>query len=176
VFGSRVKPNHEIVHWCKPTLIDNLADRFYFLPSREQAATTFILDEMNTRTCIRVLLVDDHAVFRQTMRSQLASYSDLEVIGEASNGAEALEMVARLSPEVVLMDIHLGQITDGLGVTRALTNQYPRMAVLGLSWDTREYVATAMYQAGALDVLAKEESPDEVYKAIVRAVASMSDD
>jgi DNA-binding NarL/FixJ family response regulator len=131
---------------------------------------------MDTKSAIRVLLVDDHAVFRQTMRSELASYPDLEVIGEASNGAEAFELVARLSPTVVLMDIHLGRITDGLGATRVLTSQYPRMAVLGLSCDTREYVAAAMYQAGALEVLAKDESTHNVYRAILRAVASMSDE
>ncbi len=131
---------------------------------------------MNTRTCIRVLLVDDYAVFRQTMRSRLASYPDLEIIGEATNGAEAFEMVAWLRPAVVLMDVHLGRTMDGIAATRVLKSQYPGIAVLGLSCDIRDYVATAMCQAGAFDVLAKEQSADEVYGAILRAVVSMSDE
>ena len=110
------------------------------------------------------------------MRSQLASYRDLEVIGEVSNGAEAIELVGRLRPTVVLMDIHLGRMMDGIAATRVLATLYPDVAVLGLSWDTKEYVVSAMHQAGALDVLVKGQTADEVHRAILRAVASMSDE
>jgi DNA-binding NarL/FixJ family response regulator len=65
---------------------------------------------------------------------------------------------------------------DGIAATRLLRRQCPEVAVLGLSWDTREYVVSAMYQAGALDVLAKEKTADEVHGAILRAVASVSDE
>jgi DNA-binding NarL/FixJ family response regulator len=85
-------------------------------------------------------------------------------------------MVARLRPAVVLMDVHLGRTMDGIAATRVLKSQYPGIAVLGLSWDIREYVAAAMCQAGAFDVLAKEQPADEVYGAILRAVVSMSDE
>ena len=124
---------------------------------------------------IRVLLVDDNVVFRRTILSVLRPYPDLDVVGEASDGNEAVQMAARLQAAVVLMDVHLGRAMDGIAATRLLTNQCPRVAVLGLSWDTREYVASAMHQAGAIDVLAKEQTADEVHQAIVSAVASMSD-
>jgi DNA-binding NarL/FixJ family response regulator len=125
---------------------------------------------------IRVLLVDDHPVFRQTMRSLLAPYPNVELVGEASDGSEAVESVGRLQPSVVLMDIHLQRMMDGIAATRLITSQNPRVAVLGLSCDTRQYVVSAMQQAGAFEVLAKEQPAEEVYGAIQRASASMSDE
>lgn len=130
---------------------------------------------MNTAQRIRVLLVDDSAVFRRTVRGLLARYPDLEVVGEASAGNEAVEMVGKLHVEVVLMDIYLGRVMDGIAATRLLLREWPGVAVLGLSVDSRAYVAAAMREAGALDVLAKEQTADEVHQAILRAAASMSD-
>ena len=131
---------------------------------------------MDTAPVIRLLVVDDSPIFRQTMRKVLARYADLEVVGEATTGKEAVEMAARLNPAVVLMDIHLHRVMDGIRATRLLIHECPRVAVLGLSWDTRENVASAMREAGALDVLRKEQTADEVHEAILRAVASMSDE
>ena len=131
---------------------------------------------MDATPRIRVLVVDDNFVFRRTIRSLLVPYPDLEVVGEATDGREAIQMAGKLHPVVVLMDVHLGHAMDGIAATRLLTNQYPRVAVLGLSWDTREYVVSAMQEAGALDVLSKEQAADEVHRAILRAVASMSDE
>ena len=131
---------------------------------------------MATAPRIRVFLVDDHSLFRQTMRSLLAPYSNVELVGEASDGYEAVESVRRLQPSVVLMDIHLQRMMDGITATRLITTQNPRVAVLGLSCDTRQYVVTAMHQAGAFEVLAKEQSVDDVYGAIQRASASVSDE
>lgn len=130
---------------------------------------------MDAAPPLRVLLVDDNAVFRRTILSLLDSYPDLELIGGARDGDEALEMVNRLHPAVVLMDIHLRRPTDGIAATRLLLNKCPGLAVLGLSWDNRDYVATAMQQAGALGVLAKEQTPDEMHRAILSAAASRSD-
>jgi two-component system response regulator NreC len=110
------------------------------------------------------------------MRSLLVRYPDLEVVGEASDGSEAIEKVGRLQAEVVLMDVHLGRVIDGIAATRLLIHQFPGVAVLGLSCDSREYVAAGMRQAGALDVLAKEQTVEEVHEAIRRAAASMSDE
>jgi DNA-binding NarL/FixJ family response regulator len=132
--------------------------------------------ETDAASRIRVLLVDDNVVFRRTIRSLLGPHKDLEVVGEASDGNEAVDMAGRLRPAVVLMDVHLGRAMDGIAATRLLRKQCPGVAVLGLSWDTREYVVSAMHQAGALDVLPKEKTVDEVHGAILRAVASMSDE
>jgi DNA-binding NarL/FixJ family response regulator len=131
---------------------------------------------MDVHPKIRVLLVDDHPLFRDTMCSRLAAYPNLKVVGQASNGHEALECVRRLEPSVVLMDIHLQRLMDGIAATRLITSQNPGVAVLGLSCDTRQYVISAMQQAGAFEVLAKEQPADEVYGAIQRASASMSDE
>ena len=125
---------------------------------------------------IRVLLVDDHSLFRQTLRSLLAPYPNLELVGEASDGHEAVESVARLQPSVVVMDIHLQRMMDGIAATHLITSQNPGVAVVGLSCDTRQYVVSAMQQAGASEVLAKEQGADEVYGAIQRASASMPDE
>ena len=129
---------------------------------------------MNTSK-IRVLLVDDNMMYRRTILSVLRPYPEVEVVGEAANANEAVQLANTLHPAVVLMDVHLGRAMDGIAATRVLTNECPGLAVLGLSWDVREYVVSAMQQAGALDVLAKEQTADEVHLAIVRAVTSMSD-
>ena len=131
---------------------------------------------MNAQPKTRVLLVDDQPLFLRTIRALLASYSDLEVVGEAQDGQEAVESVRRLLPTVVLMDIHLQRTMDGIRATRLITSQYPGVAVLGLSYDTRDYVMSAMQEAGAFEVLAKDDIADHLRDAIQRAAASMSDE
>ena len=128
--------------------------------------------DMDSAQRIRVLLVDDSAVFRRTMRSILAFHS-IEVVGEASDGHEAVELVKQLQPTVVLMDIYLNQTMDGIATTRIITQHYPQVAILGLSLDTRPYVVSAMEQAGALQVLSKDQRGQEVYEAIQRAASRM---
>lgn len=82
--------------------------------------------------------------------------------------------LGQLQPAVVLMDIHLRRTMDGITATRLIKAQYPGVAILGLSWDTREYVVSAMQQAGALEVLPKEQQTltDDWYGAIQRAIAA----
>ena len=128
---------------------------------------------MEVQPKIRVLLVDDHPLFRNTMRSLLAPYPDVEVVGEAIDGPEAVQCVEHLQPALVLMDIHLQQAMDGIAATRLILSQNPGVAILGLSLDTRQYVISAMKHAGAFEVLAKEQTAaNELYDAILRAVAS----
>ena len=131
---------------------------------------------MATAAPIRVLVVDDEPLFRRTLRSLLGSYSNIEIVGEAGDGHQAVEHVKQLQPTVVLMDIHLNRAMDGIAVTRLIKEQYPSVAILGLSLDTRDYIVSAMEQAGAFEVLNKEQSGQEVYQAIQWAAASMSDE
>ena len=131
---------------------------------------------MASAPSIRVLVVDDEPLFRRTMRSILASYSDIEIVGEAGNGYEAVEHIKQLQPTVVLMDIHLQRAMDGIAATRLIKDLYPGVAILGLSLDTREYIVTAMEEAGAFEVLDKEQSGQHFYQAIQWAAASMSDE
>ena len=122
---------------------------------------------------IRVLLVDDNALFLRMIRSLLVSYADIEVIGEAADGEEALKHAVVLQPAIVLMDVHLRKTMDGIAATRLIIERCPDVVVLGLSWDTREYVVSTMRQVGAFDVLPKDvAATPAIYEAIHRAVSA----
>ena len=121
---------------------------------------------------IRILIVDDHAMFRQVVRSILQPYPNLEVVGEASDGDEAVVNVGQLKPAVVLMDINM-QKMDGVTAARLIKVQYPEVAILGLSAKAKHYDIYAMQKAGAFEVLSKEQSVQELYAAIQRAVAAV---
>ena len=121
---------------------------------------------------IRVLIVDDHIMVRQGLRALLMSYPNIEVVGEAGNGEEALSSAAKLQPTVIVMDIGMPSL-DGIGATRLIKTQYPQMAVLGLSVNAPTYHVDAMMKAGAFEVLTKEKAVDELYSAIQRATASI---
>ncbi len=121
---------------------------------------------------IRILLVDDHPTVRRTLRSALQAYPNIEVVGEASDGEEALSSMASLRPAVVVMDINMSRM-DGITATRLIKVQYPEVAVIGLSLEKKDYQLYAMKKAGALEVIPKESSIPEVYGAIQRAVATV---
>lgn len=121
---------------------------------------------------IRVLIVDDHVMVRQGLRALLMSYPNLEVVGEAGNGEEAVSNAAKLQPTVVVMDIGMPSL-DGIGATRLIKTQYPQMAVLGLSVNAPTYHVDAMLKAGAFEVLTKDKAVDELYSAIQRATAAI---
>ncbi|MGZ4748888.1 MAG: response regulator [Oryzihumus sp.] len=116
-----------------------------------------------------VLLVDDHHLVRTGLRTLLAATDDLEVIGEAVNGEEAVGVVARLEPDVVLMDLSM-PVMDGIEATRRLLDVRPGTSVVVLtSFSDRQRVAEAL-TAGAIGYLLKDCEPREVLSA-VRAAA-----
>jgi DNA-binding NarL/FixJ family response regulator len=125
---------------------------------------------MVTPQRIRVLLVDDHLMFRQCLRTLLDSYADIEVIDEASDGAEAVSKVSTLQPTVVVMDISMPKL-DGVAATRLLKTQHSQLPVLGLSVAGQGHQVEAMLKAGAVEVLTKENAVDELYDAIKKAAA-----
>jgi DNA-binding NarL/FixJ family response regulator len=119
---------------------------------------------------VRVLLVDDQPLLLHGFAMILGAQSDLEVVGQAQDGAQALELSLRLQPDVVLMDIQMPRM-DGLEATRRLAVELPTTRVLVLTtFDLDEYAFEAV-QAGASGFLLKNARPDELL-AGVRAVAA----
>lgn len=119
---------------------------------------------------IRVAVVDDHPVFRLGMSALLGSLDGVEVVGDAEDAATAHRLVADSAPDVVLMDLHLGE-DSGIETTRGLLRAHPELAVLVITMQEDDESVVASIRAGARGYLLKGASPDEVERAI-RAVAN----
>ena len=114
-----------------------------------------------------VLLVDDHALIRQQMRDALEQHSDVQVIGEASTGVEAVQHVRTLQPDVVVMDLSMPAM-DGLRATRLIKEEHPRITVIGLSVFETAMTRDALTNAGASGLLSKEHAAEDLYLTIQR--------
>ena len=118
---------------------------------------------------VKVVLVDDHAVIRAGLEQLLAGTEDIEVVGTAANGAEAVEAVRRLRPDVVLMDLQM-PVVDGVAATRSIMAEKLGVDVLVLtSYSDNERIIAAL-DAGAVGYLLKDAAPDDVLQGI-RAVS-----
>jgi two-component system response regulator NreC len=116
-------------------------------------------------TKIRVLVTDDHAIVRDGICALLALTGDIEAVGEATNGREALEMVRKLAPDVVLMDIAM-PLMDGLEATRRIHKEFPQAKVIVLTqYEDREYVLPVI-EAGASGFVSKTAASSELTSAI----------
>lgn len=119
---------------------------------------------------IRILLVDDQQLIRQGIQTLLELETDMQVVGHAADGRQALAAAERLRPDVVLMDIRMPEM-DGVAATRLLTKRFPEVAVIILTtFDDDEYVFEGL-KAGARGYLLKDISSDEMAEA-VRVVAA----
>ncbi len=117
---------------------------------------------------IRILLVDDQALFREGLRILLSSQPDFEVVAEASNGEEALRQAAIFRPEVVLMDLRM-PVLDGVAATRRLHELYPASRVIALTtFDEDEYIFEGL-RAGAYGYLLKDVPSQKLFEAIYAA-------
>lgn len=125
---------------------------------------------MNT---IRVLLADDHALFRAGLRALLSTAGDLEVVGEASNGAEALELAQELDPDVLLMDLRMPG-TDGVAATAAVRELAPRTRVLVLTTFDDDASVFQAVAAGACGYLLKDTPRDRLFEGVRAAAAGHS--
>jgi len=114
---------------------------------------------------IRLLLVDDHAVVRTGLRMLLENEEDIEIVGEAGTGQSALQMVERLQPDMVLMDIGLPDMT-GIEVTRQVKQQWPQVAIVALTIHEDEEYFFQMLQAGANGYVPKRAAPEELLTAL----------
>ncbi len=115
---------------------------------------------------ILLLVVDDHAMVRQGLCSILDAYEDIQVIGEASNGKEAIELASRLKPDVILMDVTMPDI-DGIEVTKRIKSDHPHVLVIGMSVHSAQQVESAMSNAGASAFIHKEAAVDKLHQTIL---------
>ena len=118
------------------------------------------------------MLVDDHAVVRQGIANLLADEPDIEVIGEAADGQEAVELAARLLPDVILMDMSMPKL-NGVEATRIIHNDWPEIRIIGLSMFEEADRAQAMRDAGAVDYMTKS-GPAEALINVIRTSVQVS--
>ena len=114
---------------------------------------------------LRVLIVDDHAVMRRGVASLLAGEPDLEVVGEAENGQQAIELAGSLVPDVILMDVSM-PVLNGIEATRVIHADFPAVRVIGLSMVEESGQADAMRQAGAVGYVRKRDAAEVLLAAI----------
>ncbi|SDM29165.1 DNA-binding response regulator, NarL/FixJ family, contains REC and HTH domains [Nonomuraea maritima] len=122
---------------------------------------------------VRVLLVDDQALFREALATLLATHDAIEVVGEAGNGDEAIRQAAALTPDVVLMDLRM-PVLDGVAATRRLRTDHPGIGIIALTtFDDEEDVFAAL-RAGALGYLLKDVSSAQLIEAVLAAARGES--
>lgn len=121
------------------------------------------------REKVQIILVDDHAMVRQGLKAVLDSYTDVEVIGEAGDGEEALAGVHRLRPDVVIMDINMPK-KNGIEATGEIKTHFPSIIVIGLSVNVSSDNEQAMLKAGASRLLTKEAAVEQLHHVIQEEV------
>jgi len=124
-------------------------------------------------SAVRVLLVDDQALFREALATLLATRPEIDVVGEAGDGAEAVRRAAGLKPDVVLMDLRM-PVLDGVAATRRLRAEHPGIGIIALTtFDDDEDVFAAV-RAGAVGYLLKDVSSDRLVEAVLAAARGES--
>jgi len=142
-------------------------------PGRAPALTKPASKDRQVVGRLRIVLVDDHAMVRQGLRSVLESHDDVEVIAEAGDGLQAVALTELLRPDVVVMDLTLPHI-DGVEATRRICEANPSTVVIGLSVHPSWQVEQAIKGAGAAAFLTKECAADQLYEAITAATMARS--
>lgn len=114
---------------------------------------------------IKLLLVDDHDIVRAGLRMLFEAEADIEIVGEAASGAQTLEILERVKPDVVLMDVVMDGM-NGINTTRHIKSNYPTMVVLGLTMHEDQQYLFEMLRAGAAGYVPKRAAPDDLVNAI----------
>jgi DNA-binding NarL/FixJ family response regulator len=118
---------------------------------------------------IRILVVDDHALFRQSLRRVIDSHSDMEVVADAENGAAAIRQVENLLPDIVLMDIRM-PVMGGIQATHEITSRFSGVKVIALSSHSDQDYVEKMRSAGAAEYLNKVCGRKELFACIQRVM------
>ena len=124
--------------------------------------------ERGSRMTVRILVTDDHSVVRQGLRMFLELDDDLEVVGEAANGAEAVDMVRDLQPDVVLMDL-LMPVMDGITAISTIRREMPGVEVVALTSVLEDASVVGAVRAGAIGYLLKDTNADELRRSVKAA-------
>jgi PAS domain S-box-containing protein len=141
-------------------------------PSQAQEPVSAASVDPGTATRIRVLITDDHAVVRDGLALLLSRQPDMEIVGQAADGHQAVELARRLQPEVVLMDVSMPKL-NGIEATRLIHQELPLVKIIGLSVFEECERAQTMMDAGAFSYLNKSRASDELVSAIRSCVASL---
>jgi CheY-like chemotaxis protein len=134
-----------------------------------EPATLFQRSPSTPRGKVKIILVDDHAMVRQGLKAVLESYPDVEVVGEAGDGAEALAGIHRLRPDVVIMDINMPK-KNGIEATGEIKTHFPSIIVIGLSVNVSGDNEQAMLNAGASRLLTKDAAVEQLHHVIQEEV------
>ncbi len=138
------------------------------VPQPEDMTQALITSSLKPGSC-RVLIADDHAMVRQGLRLVLEGFSDIDVVAEASNGREAVELVQKLKPSVVVIDINM-PLMNGIEATSRIRTAHPDTIVIGMSVNASVDNQDAMRTAGASVLLPKEAAGDQLHGAIQTAM------
>ena len=128
---------------------------------------------MDTLQKIQVMLVDDHNVVRSGLATFLRAFEDLELVGEAKNGLEALALCRLKKPDVILMDLMMPEM-DGIAATRAILDECPEIKIIAMTSFEDEQLVHGVLAAGAISYLLKNVTADELAKAIRDAISGRS--
>ncbi|HVG01618.1 MAG TPA: PAS domain S-box protein [Nitrospira sp.] len=129
------------------------------------------LTQIGQTPIVRILMVDDHPLVRQGLRGVVEGFANMEVVGEASNGKEAVQLALDLRPNVIIMDINM-PLMNGVEATQVIKNQCPEITVVGLSVNNDRQVQAAMKAAGASAYLSKDVAPEMLYQVICAALGA----
>ncbi len=127
----------------------------------------------DTSRLIQVMLVDDHNVVRSGLATFLRAYDDLELVGEAKNGLEALNLCHKKQPDVILMDLMMPEM-DGIAATKAILAAYPEIKIIAMTSFEEETLVQGVLAAGAISYLLKNVTSDELANAIRAAYSGRS--
>ena len=125
---------------------------------------------MKKKKAIKILIVDDHQALREGLKVILQLEPDFSIVGEAEEGKQAIELARALAPDVIIMDMDLGDM-HGIQVTELILNHQPDICVIGFSMHTDPDLAKVMRKVGAKAYLTKSDSPDQLISAIRRCSA-----
>ena len=114
---------------------------------------------------VRILIADDHGIVRKGLRLQLEQYEEFQVVGEASDGREAVRLAEELSPDVIIMDIAMPNL-NGIQATTQLVKKNPNLGVIMLSMHSDESYLTRTLTAGAKGYLLKDSADQDLYRAV----------